>query len=107
MVFLAGSIHEEPGASIVEGAEEIEFSETWKIPFRALLINRFAPQIKIKLHGDKEQAFEMLKILNPKNVGLFHQSAYKLDEVAEEIKHSFDFVEKVSILKEKELVILN
>ncbi|MHA1933465.1 MAG: MBL fold metallo-hydrolase, partial [Promethearchaeota archaeon] len=80
-VFLAGSIHESPGLELVEGAGEIEFSETWKMPFRALLLNTFAPHIKIKLHADKNQLREMIKALDPKEVCFFHQSAKKLIEV--------------------------
>ncbi|MFW9866929.1 MAG: MBL fold metallo-hydrolase, partial [Candidatus Thorarchaeota archaeon] len=64
-IFLAGSIHESPGVELIEGAEEIEFSETWKMPFRAFLLNTFAPHIKIKLHADKNQLKEMIKVLEP------------------------------------------
>jgi len=105
-VFLAGSIHEPPGVDLVEGAEEIEFSETWKIPFRALLLNRFAPHMKIKLHADKNQLREMIKILEPKEVCFFHQSAKKLIEVVEYVRKELG-VEKVSLPKKRKLIILN
>jgi len=104
-VFLAGSIHEEPGVSLIEGAEEIEFSETWKIPFRAFLLNTFAPHIKIKLHADKYQLREMIKALEPKEVCFFHQSAKKLTEVVEYVKELG--VEKVSLPIKRQLLILN
>ncbi|MFW9999297.1 MAG: MBL fold metallo-hydrolase [Candidatus Hodarchaeota archaeon] len=104
-VFLAGSIHEQPGLDLVEGAEEIEFSETWKMPFRALLLNKFAPHIKIKLHADKNQLREMIKALEPKEVCFFHQSAKKLIEVAEYVKELG--VEKVSLPRKRKLLILN
>ncbi|MFX1374784.1 MAG: MBL fold metallo-hydrolase [Promethearchaeota archaeon] len=104
-VFLAGSIHEEPGCSLIEGAEEIEFSETWKMPFRAFLLNTFAPHIKIKLHADKNQLREMIKILEPKEVCFFHQSAKKLTEIVEYVKELG--VEKVSLPKKRILSILN
>jgi predicted metal-dependent RNase len=104
-VFLAGSIHEEPGVSLIEGAEEIEFSETWKMPFRAFLLNTFAPHIKIKLHADKNQLREMIKALEPKEVCFFHQSAKKLTEVVEYVKELG--VEKVSLPIKRQLLILN
>ncbi|MFX1280430.1 MAG: MBL fold metallo-hydrolase [Promethearchaeota archaeon] len=104
-VFLAGSIHEEPGYSLIEGAEEIEFSETWKMPFRAFLLNTFAPHIKIKLHADKNQLREMIKILEPKEVCFFHQSPKKLTEIVEYVKELG--VEKVSLPKKRILTILN
>jgi len=104
-VYLAGSIHEPPGLDLVEGAEEIEFSETWKMPFRALLLNRFAPHMKIKLHADKNQLREMIKILEPKEVCFFHQSAKKLIEVVEYVKELG--VEKVSLPIKRKLLILN
>ena len=106
LVFLSGAIHEHPGSDLIEGAEEIEFTETWKMPFRALLLNRFAPQLKIKLHGDKIQLFEMIKNLKPKEVCFFHQSPKKLVNVAEEVR-LFDFVEKVSVPHKRKLLILN
>lgn len=105
LVFLAGSIHEEPGQSLVEGASELIFSETWQVPFRALLLNTFAPQIKIKLHGDQKQLFEMIKALEPKEICFFHQSPYKLLEVAEKVKEMG--VEHVSVPRRRKLMILN
>jgi Cft2 family RNA processing exonuclease len=104
-VFLAGSIHESPGLELVEGANEIQFSETWKMPFRALLLNTFAPHIKIKLHADKNQLKEMITILEPKEVCFFHQSAKKLIEVVEYVKELG--VEKVSLPQKRKLSILN
>ncbi|MFW9821953.1 MAG: MBL fold metallo-hydrolase [Candidatus Thorarchaeota archaeon] len=104
-VFLAGSIHESPGLELVEGAEEIEFSETWKMPFRALLLNTFAPHIKIKLHADKNQLREMIKALDPKEVCFFHQSAKKLVDIVEYVKELG--VQKVSLPKKRKLSILN
>jgi predicted metal-dependent RNase len=83
LVYLSGAINEQPGLSLIEGAKEIEFFETWKVPFRALLLNTFAPQLKIKLHGDKQQLTEMIKNLEPKEVCFFHQSYKKLIYVAE------------------------
>ena len=103
-VFLAGSIHEQPGLDLVEGAEEIEFSETWKMPFRALLLNKFAPHLKIKLHADKNQLREMIKALEPKEVCFFHQSAKKLTEVVEYVESLG--VEKVSLPIKRKLLIL-
>ncbi len=104
-VFLAGSIHDPPGSDLIEGAEEIEFSETWKMPFRALLLNTFAPHIKIKLHADKNQLKEMIKTLEPKEVCFFHQSAKKLTEVVEYVKELG--VDKVSLPVKRKLLILN
>ena len=104
-IFLAGSIHESPGAELIEGAEEIEFFETWKMPFRAFLLNTFAPHIKIKLHADKNQLREMINSLEPKEVCFFHQSAKKLTEVVEYVKELG--VEKVSLPKKRKLLILN
>ncbi|MFX1574091.1 MAG: MBL fold metallo-hydrolase [Promethearchaeota archaeon] len=104
-VFLAGSIHESPGSDLLEGAEEIEFSETWKMPFRAFLLNTFAPNIKIKLHADKNQLQEMIKALEPKEVCFFHQSAKNLTEVVEFVKELG--VEKVSLPQKRKLTILN
>ncbi|MHA1985277.1 MAG: MBL fold metallo-hydrolase [Promethearchaeota archaeon] len=104
-VFLAGSIHESPGQELVEGAKEVEFSETWKMPFRALLLNTFAPHIKIKLHADKNQLKEMITSLEPKEVCFFHQSAKKLVDVVEYVKELG--VEKVSLPKKRKLTILN
>jgi len=104
-IFLAGSIHESPGVELIEGAKEIVFSETWKMPFRAFLLNTFAPHIKIKLHADKNQLREMIKILEPKEVCFFHQSAKKLTEAVEYVKELG--VEKVSLPKKRILSILN
>ncbi|MFX1363738.1 MAG: MBL fold metallo-hydrolase [Promethearchaeota archaeon] len=104
-VFLAGSIHESPGAELIEGVDEIEFSETWKMPFRAFLLNTFAPHIKIKLHADKNQLREMIKNLEPKEVCFFHQSAKKLTEVVEYVKELG--VEKVTLPIKRKLIILN
>jgi len=104
-IFLAGSIHEEPGLSLIEGAKEIEFSETWKMPFRAFLLNTFAPHIKIKLHADRNQLREMIKALEPKEVCFFHQSAKRLTEAVEYVKELG--VEKVSLPKKRILSILN
>jgi len=104
-IFLAGSIHESPGAELIEGADEIEFFETWKMPFRAFLLNTFAPHIKIKLHADKNQLREMINSLEPKEVCFFHQSAKKLTEVVEYVKELG--VEKVSLPKKRKLLILN
>ncbi|MFW9781050.1 MAG: MBL fold metallo-hydrolase, partial [Candidatus Heimdallarchaeota archaeon] len=104
-VFLAGSIHESPGIELLEGAEEIEFSETWKVPFRAFLLNTFAPNIKIKLHADKNQLREMIKVLEPKEVCFFHQSAKRLIDIVEYVKELG--VEKVSLPKKRKLTILN
>lgn len=104
-IFLAGSIHESPGAELVEGADEIQFSETWKMPFRAFLLNTFAPHIKIQLHADKNQLREMIKSLEPKHVCFFHQSAKNLTEVVEYVKELG--VEKVSLPIKRKLLILN
>ncbi|MBD3338373.1 MAG: MBL fold metallo-hydrolase [Candidatus Lokiarchaeota archaeon] len=117
LVFLAGAIHEEPGLSLVSketnGSEssennrfkEIELSETWKLPFRALLLNTFAPQMKLKLHGDFTQLKEMIKNLEPKEVCFFHQSLNKLIDVADKVSELG--VEKVSVPKKRNLLILN
>ncbi|MFX0004402.1 MAG: MBL fold metallo-hydrolase [Candidatus Hodarchaeota archaeon] len=104
-VFLAGSIHESPGVELIEGANEIEFFETWKMPFRAFLLNTFAPHIKINLHADKNQLKEMINSLEPKEVCFFHQSAKKLTEVVEYVKELG--VEKVSLPIKRKLLILN
>lgn len=104
-VFLAGSIHEQPGLDLIEGAEEIVLSETWKVPFRAFLLNTFAPHIKIKLHADKNQLREMIKKLEPKEVCFFHQSAKKLTDVVAYVKELG--VEKVSLPRKRKLLILN
>jgi len=115
LVFLSGAIHEEPGLDLITPSEsedesdtkEITFSETWKMPFRALLINSFAPQIKIKLHGDRTQLREMIKSLEPKEVCFFHQSPKALIDVAREVDISFDFVDKVSVPHKRKLMILH
>lgn len=105
LVFLAGAIHEQPGMDLISGGNEIEFSETWKAPFRAFLINTFMPQLKIKLHADKIQLAEMIKVLEPKEVCFFHQSPKKLIDVVEYVKEMG--VEKVSLPKKRKLLILN
>lgn len=105
LVYLAGSVHEEPGLSLVSGAEEIEFSETWKAPFRSLLINTFVPQLKIILHSDKKQLTKMIENLEPKEVCFFHQSAKSLYEVVQYVKDLG--VEKVSLPQKRKLLILN
>jgi len=105
LVFLAGAIHEQPGMSLINGETEIEFSETWKAPFRAFLINTFMPQLKIKLHADKAQLTEMIKVLEPKEVCFFHQSAKRLTEAVEYVKELG--VEKASLPKKRKLLILN
>ena len=105
LVFLAGAIHEQPGMDLISGGNMIEFSETWKAPFRAFLINTFMPQLKIKLHADKIQLAEMIKVLEPKEVCFFHQSAKKLYKVVEYVKELG--VEKVSLPKKRKLLILN
>ena len=105
IVYLSGAIHEQPGLDLIGGAEEISFSETWKVPIRALLLNTFAPQLKTKLHGDKKQLTEMIKNLEPKEVCFFHQSPVKLNEVAEHVKELG--VEKVSLPQKRKLIVLN
>jgi mRNA degradation ribonuclease J1/J2 len=104
-VFLAGSIHESPGAELIEGLDEIEFTETWKMPFRAFLLNTFAPNIKIKLHADRNQLKEMIDHLEPKEVCFFHQSAKKLTDIVDYVKELG--VEKVSLPIKRKLLILN
>jgi len=112
LIYLAGGINEEPGYSLVNPPEDekeeppiVEFSESWKIPCRALLVNTFAPQIKIKLHGDKTQLTEMIKNLEPTEVCFFHESPRKLIKVADYVISLG--VKKVSIPQEKKLMILN
>ena len=105
LVFLAGAIHEQPGMGLISGETEIEFSETWKAPFRAFLINTFMPQLKIKLHADKVQLAEMIKALEPKEVCFFHQSVKKLIRAVNYVKELG--VEKVSLPKKRKLLILN
>jgi len=104
-VFLAGAIHEQPGMDLISGETEIEFSETWRAPFRAFLINTFMPQLKIKLHADKIQLAEMIKALEPTEVCFFHQSARRLTEAVEYVKELG--VEKVSLPIKRKLLILN
>ncbi|MBD3194531.1 MAG: MBL fold metallo-hydrolase [Candidatus Lokiarchaeota archaeon] len=111
LVFLAGAIHEEPGESLIDsksknnGSENIiQFSDTWKVPFRALLVNTFSPQIKIKLHGDKLQLTEMIKNLEPSEVCFFHESPKKLLDVAEYVTTLG--VEKVSTPQERRMMVL-
>jgi len=105
LVFLAGSINEKPGEDLIQGSDEILFSETWKVPFRAFLINTFVPSLKIKLHADKKQLTEMIKTLEPKEVCFFHQSAKKLIDIVDYVKELG--VEKVSLPKKRRLTILN
>ncbi|MBY8988366.1 MAG: MBL fold metallo-hydrolase, partial [Candidatus Lokiarchaeota archaeon] len=105
LVFLAGAIHEQPGMDLISGGKEIEFSETWKAPFRAFLINSFMPQLKIKLHADKIQLAEMIKVLEPREVCFFHQSPKRLINVVEYVKEMG--VPKVSLPKKRKLLILN
>lgn len=105
LVFLAGAIHEQPGLDLISGGDTIEFSETWKTPFRAFLINTFMPQLKIKLHADKIQLAEMIKALEPKEVCFFHQSPRKLIKAVEYVKELG--VEKVNLPKKRRLLILN
>jgi len=105
LVFLAGSINEKPGEDLIQGSDEILFSETWKVPFRAFLINTFIPSLKIKLHADKNQLTEMVKTLEPKEVCFFHQSAKKLINIVDYVKELG--VEKVSLPKKRRLSILN
>ncbi|MBY9010567.1 MAG: MBL fold metallo-hydrolase, partial [Candidatus Lokiarchaeota archaeon] len=105
LVFLAGAIHEKPGIDLISGESEIVFSETWKAPFRAFLINTFMPQLKIKLHADKIQLAEMIKALEPKEVCFFHQSARRLTQAVEYVKELG--VEKVSLPIKRKLLILN
>ena len=105
LVFLAGAIHEQPGMDLISGRSEIEFSETWKAPFRALLINTFMPQLKIKLHADKIQLAEMIKALEPREVCFFHQSAKRLITAVDYVKELG--VEKVSLPVKRKLLILN
>ena len=105
LVYLAGSIHEEPGLDLVSGSDEIVFTDTWKAPFRALLINTFAPQLKLILHSDKKQLTKMIENLEPKEVCFFHQSAKNLIDVVEYVKELG--VEKVSLPQKRKLLILN
>ena len=100
---------EEPFESFVEkgkgGTPIINFSETWKTPFRAMLLNTFAPDLKIKLHADKVQLFEMIKILEPKEICFFHQNPKRLVDVSKEVKAlGFD---KISVSRRNKLITLN
>lgn len=113
LVFLAGAIYEEPGLTLLNPPEDkknedrlMEISDTWKIPFRALLVNTFAPQIKIKLHGDKVQLTEMIKNLEPDEVCFFHENPKKLVDVAKYVAKELG-VDKVSTPQERKLMILN
>ncbi len=83
----------------------IHFSDTWKVPFRAMLLNKFVPDLKIKLHADKKQLTEMLKILEPKVVCFFHQKAVKLLAVAEYVKELG--IQNVNVSKKRKLLIIN
>jgi len=105
LVYLAGAIHEQPGMGLISGGNEIEFSETWKAPFRAFLINTFMPQLKIKLHADKIQLAKMIKVLEPREVCFFHQSAKRLIKAVDYVKELG--VEKVSLPIKRKLLILN
>jgi hypothetical protein len=87
------------------GVPLINFSETWKAPFRAMLLNTFAQNLKIKLHADKVQLFEMIKILEPKEICFFHQSPKRLVDVSQEVK-ALGF-EKISVSQRNKLVVLN
>jgi len=87
------------------GVPLINFSETWKAPFRAMLLNTFAPNLNIKLHADKVQLFEMIKILEPKEICFFHQSPKRLVDVSQEVK-ALGF-EKISVSQRNKLVVLN
>jgi len=87
------------------GTPIINFSETWKTPFRAMLLNTFAPDLKIKLHADKKQLFEMIKILEPKEICFFHQNPKRLIDVSQEVKAlGFD---KISVSRRNKLITLN
>ncbi len=83
----------------------IYFNEEWKVPFRAMLLNHFAPNLRIKLHGDKIQLFETIKILEPKQVCFFHQNPRKLVDLAQEVKELG--VQSVSISQERHFIKLN
>ncbi|MFX1276027.1 MAG: MBL fold metallo-hydrolase, partial [Promethearchaeota archaeon] len=50
---------------------DIYFTEDWIVTFRALLLNKFAPNLKIKLHGDKKQLLQMIRVLEPKEICFF------------------------------------
>ena len=106
LVYLSGSIHEQPGEDLVNGATEIEFTETWKFPFRAMLINTLFPDLKVKLHGDKSQLLEMIKALEPKEVCFFHQSPRRLIDTADEIRAMLT-VDKLSVPSKRRMMLLN
>ena len=87
------------------GTPIINFSQTWKTPFRAMLLNTFSPDLKIKLHADKIQLFEMIKILEPKEICFFHQNPKRLVDVSQEVKAlGFD---KISVSRRNKLIVLN
>jgi len=89
----------------ISSPPEIYFTENWIVAFRALLLNHFAPDLKIKLHGDKNQLFEMIKVLDPQEICFFHQDPKRLVDIAQEIKDKG--VEKVSFSQERKLISLN
>lgn len=110
LIYLTGAIHEKPGVDLIDDEDKkktkiIEFSDSWKIPLRALFLNNFATNLKIKLHGDKIQLKEMIENLEPKEVCFFHQNPSKLVGVAEEIKQYG--IERVSVPEERKLMVLN
>ncbi|MHA1490209.1 MAG: MBL fold metallo-hydrolase [Promethearchaeota archaeon] len=88
-----------------DGTPIINYSEKWKTPFRALLLNKFSPNLKIKLHADKKQLTEMIKVLKPKEVCFFHQSPAKLVTAAEHVRNLG--VKKVKVSQKRRLKILN
>ncbi|MHA1149894.1 MAG: MBL fold metallo-hydrolase [Promethearchaeota archaeon] len=106
LVFLSGSIHEQPGVDLINGAMEIEFTENWKVPFRAMLINTLFPDLKVKLHGDKSQLLEMIKALEPKEVCFFHQNPRRLIDTADEIRTMLT-VDKLSVPAKRRMMLLN
>ena len=70
-----------------------------------MLLNTFAPDLKIKLHADKVQLFEMIKILEPKEICFFHQNPKRLVDVSQEVKAlGFD---KISVSRRNKLITLN
>ncbi|MFO8020668.1 MAG: MBL fold metallo-hydrolase [Promethearchaeia archaeon] len=111
LVYLTGAIREKPGADLINGSGKkketklIEFTDSWKVPMRALFLNNFATNLKIKLHGDKIQLKEMINHLEPKEVCFFHQNPSKLVSIAKEIK-KMD-IKRVSVPEEQKLMILN
>ncbi len=84
---------------------EIFFTENWIVTFRALLLNQLIPNLKIKLHGDKKQLFEMIKVLDPQEICFFHQDPKKLVDIVQEIRNKG--IKKVTASQEKKLVKLN